>query len=185
VARKKPHQSSFLNLDGPWRFAVDPANKDKARAGWSRNLTTEVANYPNAGLLGEQFPKYKTYDGLAWYRREADIPAGWAGTIIRFRCDGLTTTRPFFINGKLAIKSYGYNTPINIDISKLIHPGRKNTIAICVNDTFVNGGIYKSIVLTAESAQTPPPRFKQPQRQLDREMFAQENAAGFAPITHE
>jgi hypothetical protein len=168
-----------LNLDGPWRFAVDPAQKGQNQNWMAPNFddrSWETINVP--GYWEGQFPKYKNYDGLAWYRREVDIPAEWAGKIIRFHCDGIDDDAVIFINGKPAIKNHGFNVPIAIDITKLINPGRKNTLAVCVNDTFADGGIYKPVLLTAQSDQIPPPRFKQPQRQLDREMFAQENAAG-------
>ncbi len=172
-------KSLSLSLDGPWRFAVDPAKKGQNR-NWMApefdDRSWETIKVP--GYWEEQFPKYKNYDGLAWYRQEADIPTEWAGKIIRFRCDGIDDDAVIFINGKMALKNTGFNTPLNTDISKLVNPGGKNTIAVCVNDTFVNGGIYKPVLLTANAAQTPLPRFKQPQRQLDREMFAQENTAG-------
>jgi len=177
------------SLDGPWKFAVDPDRKGKSRK-WSAvgfdDRAWETIKVP--GYWEEQFPKHQKYDGLAWYRRSVAIPADWAGKIIRLRCDGIDDEAEIFVNGKLALKNVGFNIPVDLEISGLVQPEHDNTLAICVNDTFANGGIYKSVTLTAESPQTPPSRFKQPQRQLDREMYAQENAADvcgyFSSVIH-
>ncbi len=172
-------EEAVLELDGTWRFAIDPDERGKEQ-GWERpDLDdSQWLDIQVPGYWEKQFGQYKEYDGYAWYRRSVAIPSDWAGKVIRFQCAGIDDDAEVFVNGTLVARNVGFNVPVNVEISGCINPGVENLIAIRVNDTFVDGGIYKSVTLTAQGTATPPPRFTQPQRQLDREMFAQEIQAG-------
>jgi len=168
-----------LDLSGTWRFAVDPANRGYDH-GWTAADFDDSswATIQVPGYWEEQLAQYRNYDGFAWYRRIVTIPADWSGNIVRFECAGIDDDADIYVNGTLAARNVGYSVPISVECSGLVKPGEQNCIAIRVNDTYLNGGIYKPVMLSAESPTTPPPRFQQPQRQLDREMYAQENWAG-------
>ena len=176
---ERERSGASLDLSGTWRFAVDPRNEGREK-GWAqpRLDDSQWKSIKVPGYWEGQLAEHKDYDGLAWYRRKAAIPADWAGMVVRLRCAGIDDDAEVFVNGTMVEKKSGHATPVDVEVSGAIRPGTENLIAILVNDTFVNGGVYKPVTVSAEPVGTRPSRFRQPQRQLDREMYSQETQAG-------
>ena len=71
--------------------------------------------------------------GVAHYVKELDIPAEWEGEQIALRLDGAMMNATVEINGSLAaLQHYGY-APFEVDITRLVYPGKKNRICITLN----------------------------------------------------
>ena len=177
--RENKRGAASLDLNGTWRFAVDPKNQGREK-GWAKPEFDDGAwkNIKVPGYWERQIREYKDYNGFAWYRRKAAIPAEWAGKVLRLHCAGIDDDAEVFVNGTMVARKFGFGTPVDVEVSGVMKPGADNQIAILVNDTFVDGGVHKPVTITCGPAGTPPPRFDRPQRQLDRVMYAQESQRG-------
>ncbi|MGI6242225.1 MAG: sialate O-acetylesterase [Prevotella sp.] len=100
--------------------------------GW---LDTKLPGTMNAGQLG-------FFDGIAWTRTTAEIPASWAGQDIKLFLGGVDDDDITFYNGveigssKTVMVSRQYTIP-----GHLVKPG-KATIAVRINDTGGDIAIY-------------------------------------------
>ncbi|MFO1531471.1 MAG: beta-galactosidase, partial [Kiritimatiellia bacterium] len=88
-AAQKHRPPEIINLAGPWRFALDPADAGVAAGGPTNALpdtiilptTTDLAGFggpepdPDPGFLS----RVHKYVGAAWYQREVIIPDPWSG----------------------------------------------------------------------------------------------------------
>jgi sialate O-acetylesterase len=95
-------------------------------------------------------------DGVAWFRRRVDIPAGWAGKDLTLNLGAVDDCDETFVNGvkigETGAEQAGYwakNRSYTVP-GKLVKAGR-NVIAIRVADHYGNGGLMgneKSMYLT-------------------------------------
>lgn len=67
----------------------------------------------------------------AWYRQWVDLPAGVKGKVMTLQFDAVSKTADIYVNGKLAGSHVGMFGEIDVDVTKLMHPGR-NLIAVRV-----------------------------------------------------
>jgi len=87
------------------------------------------------------------YDGYGWYRFWVDIPSKWIGKPINFYCGGVINEGWVWVNGEYAgHKSHRIwwmgEHDFNLDITKLVKPG-KNLITIRVLNDAEIGGMYR------------------------------------------
>src|SRR5262249_19989870 len=109
-------------------------------------------------------PSLAAYRGVAWYRRDFDVADHWTGSAMRVEFEAVFHTATVWINGQLAGEHArkGY-TSFTFDIMHLLRPGRLNTIAVRVDNSFNeymlprgrssdfphDGGIYRPVTLLA------------------------------------
>jgi hypothetical protein len=88
------------------------------------------------------------YDGYGWYRATIEIPAAFQGKPLHFYSGGAINEAWVWVNGEYAGHRpaqlwWAGNLDFDLDVTKLVKPGQKNTIAIRVwNNTDV-GGLYR------------------------------------------
>ncbi|HTQ56158.1 MAG TPA: glycoside hydrolase family 2 TIM barrel-domain containing protein [Bryobacteraceae bacterium] len=140
-----PGQSS--SLVGEWRFRTDPDPR------WT-TVTVPHTWQVTAGLTG--------YRGIAWYEREVDIPAAWAGSVVRIEFEAVFHSAWVTVNGQPAGEHLGKGyTAFCLDITGLLRIGGRNTIEVKVDNSFDermlprgrssdwahDGGIYRPVRL--------------------------------------
>lgn len=128
----------WLDLNGPWRFAFDPANTGIDARWFDKHdyLQTIIVPYPwQAPLSGIHAPDYQ---GVAWYERDIPMPAAIAGApaprvfIVFGAVDWHATV---WVNGKPAGEHEGGYTPFEVELSKFAAPGEIARVTLRVLDT--------------------------------------------------
>lgn len=92
--------------------------------------------------------------GVAWYRKQLDIPASDAGKDIFLDVDGAMSYAMVWLNGRLVGGwPYGYSS-WRVDLTPYIIPGARNQLAIRLDNPanssrwYPGGGIYRNVWLT-------------------------------------
>jgi beta-galactosidase len=111
-----------VSLCGAWEFRAT------ADAAW---MPVEVPHtwQVTAGL--------EDHRGRAWYRREIEIPAAWAGSTVRVEFEAVFHSARVTVNGQSAGEHLrkGY-TAFRFDITRLLRFGARNTLAVEVDNAF-------------------------------------------------
>jgi len=128
-----------IPLDGTWLFRIDPEKKGEA-SGWHAPAAppdgwAEVT-VPSTWQVAERTADYL---GQAWYRREFDAPGAWKGMAVRVEFEAVFHTAEVFVNGRKAGEHVGKGyTAFAIDVAGLLEFGRRNTIAVRVDNSFAS-----------------------------------------------
>ena len=92
--------------------------------------------------------------GIAWYRKELEIPAADAGKSLFLEIDGAMAYAMVWLNGRLVGGwPYGY-TSWQVDLTPYAVPGGRNQLAIRLDNPawssrwYPGGGIYRNVWLT-------------------------------------
>lgn len=105
---------------------------DLDTTGWeTMNLPTlwEAAGHPD-------------YDGVAWFRRSFDLPAGWAGHDLELHLAAVDDSDTTWVNGVEVGSNDEWNFPRVYRVPAAILKPTGNTIAVRVLDTGGGGGIW-------------------------------------------
>ncbi|MDF7823887.1 glycoside hydrolase family 2 TIM barrel-domain containing protein [Pontiellaceae bacterium B12227] len=148
-----------INFSNDWKFCLgDPAAAETIQfsdAGWRR------LNLPHDWSVEFDFSKDNAGrnawlpGGIGWYRKSFDIPAEDHGQRFELQFDGAYRHTEVWVNGRsLGIQYDGY-TSFYFDITSHIRFGKKNTIAVRVDNSdtpncrwFSGSGIYRHVWLT-------------------------------------
>lgn len=126
-------------ISGAWLFTTgDMPDWKKSEYDDSNWATIEVPSvWENQG--------YADYNGIAWYRKHIEIPNSWQNVEgISFDIGKIDDEDSVYFNGRLIGSTIGwqrwrrYSIPLS-----LVRFGEDNVIAIMVNDTGGNGGIWE------------------------------------------
>ncbi|MGQ8335329.1 sugar-binding domain-containing protein [Sunxiuqinia sp. A32] len=152
------------NFDFNWQFALgDYPNAEQVSfedTFW-RNLDLphdwsiegEIAPDNPTGNDGGYFPA-----GIGWYRKSFDVPKEWEDKKISIYFEGVYMNSEVFVNGvSLGDHPYGY-TSFNYDLTPYINYGKKNLIAVRVDNSqqkncrwYSGSGIYRHVWLIVNS----------------------------------
>jgi hypothetical protein len=145
-------------LDLPvWRFRTDPQDEGRA-AGWMRaDHDPAVAPWRElkAGSHWEnQADDLKHYTGVAWYRCDVDVPAGWQGQAARAVFEGVDDSFELWLDGE-PVARFGdpaTNTTVWLErqvaeLGARLTPGR-HSLVLRVVDHAGAGGLWKPVFLT-------------------------------------
>ena len=148
-----------LSLAGPWHVSAQgidtnielPGSLMERRLGETPSVRTQwvatlydssfffnprTAEFRQDGNLSLPFfltpPAY--FVGKATYVRTVDIPKDWKGRHVSLFLERAHITTSVRINGKTAGSFNSLNTPHVFDVSRLLAPGKKNTIEIIVDN---------------------------------------------------
>src|ERR1017187_9025008 len=86
--------------------------------------------------------KYPT-NSIAWYRRTFDLPREDEGKRIWLTFDGVFRDATVWVNGWCVRHHEGGYYPFREDITDVVHYGGRNTIAVLVDATKVEGWFYE------------------------------------------
>jgi len=88
------------------------------------------------------------YDGIGWYRATFNVDPKFKGRPVKFWCGGTINEGWVWVNGRYAghkaHKLWWYHPHhFELDVTDLIKPGQKNTIAIRVLNDAEIGGMFR------------------------------------------
>ena len=133
---KKPKE---LPINGDWAFMTgDNADwKSERLSDSSWPLIAVPAAWESRG--------HPDYDGIAWYRKHVMIPSDWknSGGIL-FDLGKVDDEDQVYLNGEIIGSNTGWQTPRRYPLPmSIVKFGEDNVIAVRVNDTGGNGGIWE------------------------------------------
>jgi sialate O-acetylesterase len=124
--------SAWYRANDPGSGAAPWSVPDLDDAAWeSMNLPTpwEEAGHPG-------------FDGIAWFRKSFDLPAGWSGRDLELRLGAIDDHDTTWVNGVVVGATSGWITPRIYRVpAPALHPAG-NVIAVRVLDTGGDGGIW-------------------------------------------
>lgn len=122
-----------LPLAGQWRFAIDPGDAGVGEAWYARELEDRVTlpGTMDENGKGERHDRMETdrlsrkfrYRGPAWYQRDVEIPASWAGKRIVFAIER-TKSGTVWIDEEPAGHQRSLCAPHVYEASRALTPGR-------------------------------------------------------------
>jgi len=133
-----PGGRATISLDGRWQFRMDPQGVGQAER-WFDAGTTFKAQIRVPGAWGAQGfgqPGQKvrhSFVGKGWYRRQVDIPETWRGRRIFLTIGGVHRYAKAWVNDTLLGEHIGYLSNFEYDITRHVEPGKKATLAFCVD----------------------------------------------------
>ncbi|MBC7938147.1 MAG: glycoside hydrolase family 2 [Chitinophagaceae bacterium] len=117
-------------LNGPWRFCYD----DERRISSPREIETwplqvDVPFAPESTASGIGDPGFHA---ACWYEREFDCMPAQDRVILRF--GAVDYAAQVWVNGQLAVTHEGGHTPFSCDITMMLNPSGRQTVAVGVED---------------------------------------------------
>ena len=149
-----------------WRFhkgnASGPEKPEFDDSDW------EAANLPHGlNLSGSNLSGGRNYQGPAWYRKRFEIPPEMKEKNLVLYFEAVMGKCKIFLDGKQIAEHFGGYLPFAADISGLVEPGQKHSLAVwCDNSDDPNyppgkpqgnldftylGGIYRDVYLIETS----------------------------------
>jgi hypothetical protein len=139
-----------LDLDGTWRFATDPDNRGDAARWYEPGAVLPAMPLPgyapeadgdiqvpgiwdNQGY-GTETPKARhNVVGKGWYRRQAEVPAAWAGRRLFLAVTGSSRYAKAWVNGQPVGEHIGYVSAGEFEITDRVTPGQAAVVVIQVD----------------------------------------------------
>ena len=124
-----------VDLNGPWRFATDPAARGEQN-GWHQPALNArdwaEVQVPHCWTVDPRFP----YTGTAWYRRTFTLPSGAAQQHARIVFNGVFYRAKVWLNGQPVGDHEGGYTPFQLDVTSRIRWTGTNTLAVQVDNSW-------------------------------------------------
>lgn len=119
-------RDSYLNLNGPWSYAITKSAQKPQQA----DGTIIVPFSPESALSG--VGRTLQPDEYLWYIRSVELPAGFNIGRVLLHFGAVDQTATVWCNGvELATHTGGY-LPFTVDLTEVLGP--VNTILVCVRD---------------------------------------------------
>jgi len=126
----------WQSLNGEWEFAFDPENVG-ARQGWQQ---PDAPAYPLR--IKVPFPWESQlsgvhrldYQGVAWYRRQFLLPAGWQGQRIWVCFGAVDWQAAVWLNGQPVGEHEGGYSEFRLEITRQVRPDGPNTLVVRAED---------------------------------------------------
>lgn len=131
-------RGEWMNLNGPWDFAIDLSDTGKERglaggAGFDRTITVPFApESPLSGIGNRDFM------AAVWYKRAFRVPDAWRGRRIFLNFEAVDYKSTVWVNGKEAGEHEGGYTPFSLDITDFLAAG-ENTVIVRAQDDLRSG----------------------------------------------
>ncbi|GAA4285718.1 beta-glucuronidase [Georgenia daeguensis] len=123
-------------LDGLWRFALDPDGEGRS-AGWyrgplpGRRLMAVPASFNDVVADAA----VRDYFGDLWYQTVVRVPRGWAGERIVLNLESATHRAVVWVGETQVAEHEGGYTPFEADVTEHVTPGEEVRITVVVNNT--------------------------------------------------
>ena len=173
-----------IRLDGPWDFVIDPKLQGEAERWYlpgkvlpaSRKIEVpgcweaQGVGAPGLSSAGNRLvyepvnvKLRAAYTGAAWYKKDFIVPEDWSGRQIWLKIGGLNSQGWFWINGRYVGHDMSYCGSWKYNITDLVEPGQKATVAALVrndvpsrrgesNCVRMYGGLLRSVEVEATPA---------------------------------
>ncbi|MFW5883556.1 MAG: glycoside hydrolase family 2 protein [Verrucomicrobiota bacterium] len=133
--RPQARRADWLNLNGVWSFAEDPAREGLEAAWFARERFEETIQVPfcrEASLsgIGRDAPV-----PCVWYSREIEIPADWQGQRILLHFGAADYFTDIWIDGQPAgVTHRGGHTSFTYDITPHVRAGQTHRLTVRCED---------------------------------------------------
>lgn len=127
-------RADWMNLNGRWRFAFDPADTG-VQAGWPQNGLPGNREIVVPFSWGSKLSGVPDSADIGWYARRVDVPPTWRGKrmFLVFGASDWKTTA--WLDGvKLGEHQGGY-TPFSFELTSSVRSGAAQRLVVRVDDT--------------------------------------------------
>jgi sialate O-acetylesterase len=142
IAARKTSGYSYEKVLAAWWRKSDPGSAKGTN--WAAP-STDVSAWKTMDQPAEWNagpPELKNFDGLVWFRRDIDVPTGWAGKDLTLELGPIDDRDTTFFNGVKVGGMNRWSTKRKYSIpGKLVKAG-KNVLAVRVLDIYGKGGLY-------------------------------------------
>ncbi len=168
----------FQLLNGQWKFCcadtVAEAPAGFEAADYDVSDWDDIPVPSNWQCLGYDYPHYTnipypfpydpprvpTENPTGCYRRDFDVPAAWEGMRAILHFEGVDSAFHVWVNGEAAGFSKGSRVPAEFDVTAMLRPGERNTVAVRVcrwsdgsylecQDMWWLSGVFRDVYLLA------------------------------------
>jgi beta-glucuronidase len=124
------------NLNGLWRFALDPQGVGRSDEWFSGPLAEarEMAVPASFNDIAAD-AAVRDYFGDVWYQRTVWVPKGWQGRRVVLHFESATHRATVWVDDVEVVSHEGGYTPFEADITEFVAPGGEVRITACVNNT--------------------------------------------------
>ena len=119
-----------IDLNGKWRFKLDPSNIGKDEGWWNTYIEGEAVIVPSCW---NNELRLLNYEGAAWYQREFEITEKDGSPDLLFNFDSVMTMATVWIDNTLMCEHYGAFTGFSFITS--VEPG-VHTLTVRVDNIF-------------------------------------------------
>ena len=134
-------------IDGAWKFRTDPQNSGEQES-WQKTPPDETKEITVPSVWTTLAAP--GYSGVAWYWREVEPTVKWKKQTVRLRFEAVSEKSTVWINGTKLGDHEGGATPFEFNVTKSLHFGDKNIIAVRVEGEAKRGaGIWQGVLLLA------------------------------------
>src|SRR3954471_22007265 len=135
------------NLNGLWRFRLDPADEGRA-AGWQRGPLVDARDMPVPASYND-IPADATvrdHVGDAWYQTVVRVPRGWAGQRIVLRLAAATHRAVVWVDDVEVARHEGGYLPFEADVTDHVVAGQEVRVTVVVDNRLTWRSIPPGIV---------------------------------------
>jgi beta-galactosidase/beta-glucuronidase len=133
-------RESWMNLNGPWRFAVDPGKSGTARGMYLADRETEalfdrviqVPFCPESELSGIG---WKDFINAVWYRRSFQLEDGQMGGRVLLHFGAVDHESTIYVNGEEVGRHTGGYSSFSFDITDSVRLGENILTVYAQDDT--------------------------------------------------
>ncbi len=131
-----------ISLNGLWNFKADYYNNGEAQS-WFEGRFNDSGwdKLPVPGNWDIR-NEYANYSGKGWYRTTFETPSEITDKVVRLNFEAVGIDYKVWVNDELVADVKGGYFPNFIDIGKKLKNGVKNSLAVCVDNTFRSGAYW-------------------------------------------
>jgi hypothetical protein len=154
--KKLPDQLPPL---GPWLFRADPVEQGVKDNWCAADATTDDWVPVKVPAFWNETEAVGNYQGFGWYRTRFTLPEAWRGKSLRLMFGSVDEQAWIYVNGKLVRehseksegKTYGvlWEESFTADVpsgSLNFGKDKPNILAVRVNNSTANGGIWRPVM---------------------------------------
>lgn len=126
-------REAWRNLNGTWRFQLDPEDRGVSR-GWA------ASGLPSSQSIRVPFSWAAPLSGVrgdtavGWYERRVEVPAAWRGQRVFLVIGASDWRTTAWLDGKELGTHEGGYTPFEFELTKVLQPGSSGRLVIRVDD---------------------------------------------------
>ena len=117
---------------------------------WSGSITMKIGKqsmFPHTWNAIDGANGFDFYKGACWYRKELIVETALAGNKVFIEFNGSNSVTDVYVNGQHFGQHRGGYSTFRFDITDVIEFGKKNTLAVKVDNTVVEMYILKWPIL--------------------------------------
>jgi len=104
------------------------AQNGESVSGW------EKVSLPHSAYIEPLVIEDQQWQGMAFYRKTFDVPAGYAGKKVLLNFEAAMHEAEVYVNGSHVLTNQGGYLPFVVDLTNIIKYGEKNTIMVTLNN---------------------------------------------------